>query len=159
MQTSYENASMAITLPISEMVRHIEMMSDDRSRAAETRMLHQPTLPEDHGQSAKNDDQRSVFDGSHSSIPDDTAPQDERDSIQSDQDIVQAIMNMAEVRPSDTMTTVEMTYDLSFAKTLTDPKEFYAEQKELEKWVLCHGLYFILLTAVQAGTRYQGCSH
>lgn len=131
--TSYENAEMAVTLPISEMVRHNGLVSHDISRAAETRVLRQPTLPEERGQFGNNDDERLGFNGSQSSIPDDDLPQGEHDSLQSNRDFVQAIMNMAEVRPADTMITVEMTYDLSFVKTLTDPKEFYIEKKVLEK--------------------------
>ncbi|KAF7972845.1 hypothetical protein HWV62_16958 [Athelia sp. TMB] len=108
-------------------------MSQDFSRAAETRRLHQLNPAVVSPQADRIDDRNSMSNGSQASLSD-QGPGDEHDSIQSAQDFAQAIVNMAKYnRPPETMTAVEMTYDLSFAKTLIDPQEFFAEQKVLEK--------------------------
>ncbi|KZP04865.1 hypothetical protein FIBSPDRAFT_1054416 [Athelia psychrophila] len=130
--TAYEDAEGAVMLLKSEISRHNAIIRDDQQRANAALKLHQP-IPAI-GEPSAEDGQISPRNRSQESLQNEPLPDDDYDSAKSAQEFAQAIVNMAEMdRPPETMITVEMSYDLSYVQTLTDPQEFYIEKKALEK--------------------------
>ncbi|KAF7972849.1 hypothetical protein HWV62_16966 [Athelia sp. TMB] len=137
--TAYDSAKGAVKILRSEISRHNTIRNEDRMRAYEIRKARNPTpSPAEASaealQSPTVQDEGSPRQNSQRSLSEEPLADDDHDSVKSAQEFAQAIVNMAERdRPPETMITVEMSYDLSFAKTLIDPQEFYLEKAELEK--------------------------
>ena len=134
--TAYDSAEGAVKILRSEISRHNTIRNEDRRRAYEIRMARNPTpsTSAEPPQSPKVQDEGSPRQNSQRSLSEEPLVDDEHDSVKSAEEFAQAIVNMAERdRPPETMITVEMSYDLSFAKTLIDPQEFYLEKAVLEK--------------------------
>ncbi|KAF7985802.1 hypothetical protein HWV62_445 [Athelia sp. TMB] len=136
--TAYASDEGAFRLSPGEIARHSTIRDEDQTRAYDLCMARNPIssaaeASEDPSQPKPQDGGSSRYNSQHS-LPEESLADDEHDSAKSAEEFAQAIVNMAERdRPSETMITVEMTYDLSFAETLTDPQELYLEKEILEK--------------------------
>lgn len=135
--TAYENVDEATRISTSEIARHGTIKKEDRKRASNSYHLRHPPLAEvlvEPTQSEGINYQANIFGRSQDSLPNEPIPEDDHDSMKSAQEFADAFVNMARTnRPPDTMTTVEMTYDLSFVKALVDPQEFFEEEAALKK--------------------------
>jgi len=142
--TVYADADKAIKAPHIEIARHDQIVAEDRRRAALTRQSHQAAAPpaeksnhagacsSNHGD---NDSSSMMSEGADSSHHhSDTGSPANHDSAESLKDFVHTFIAMTQAnRPSDTMTTVELSYNLKAVKKLEDPKHYFEEQQALVK--------------------------
>jgi len=144
--TVYADADKAIQVPHIEIARHDQIVAEDKRRAALTRQSHQAApLPADVPQSGRvethssnhgdNDSSSAISEGTDSlHYHSDTGSPANHDSAESLKDFVDTFMAIAQAnRPSDTMTTVELSYNLKAVKKLEDPRHYFEEQQALVK--------------------------
>jgi hypothetical protein len=131
-------------VPHIEIARHDQIIAEDRRRAALIRQSQQAAAPHEaipesaqtgtpnHGD---NDASSTISDDSDSSYHDTGSPA-KHDSAESLKDFVDTFVAMTQAnRPPDTMTTVELSYNLKAVKKLEDPKHYFEEQRALVKSV------------------------
>jgi hypothetical protein len=140
----YASADKATRVPYIEIARHDQIIAEDRRRSGLMLQSRQAAAPNAGApQSAQaaisspsrgdNDDSSLISNGADSSYYDTGSPAS-HDSAESFKDFVDNFMALTQTnRPHDTMTTVELSYNIKVVKKLEDPKHYFEEQRVLVK--------------------------